>query len=293
MVQNRGIDHIVLSVGELAAARRLYQSFGFTTTPPARHPFGTANSLVQLQGNFAELLCIVEPEKIPPAQPGHFSFGEFISRYSAARQGMAMLVFQSDDARRDHAEFREVGLDTYAPLDFSRQATLPDGSAATVSFSLAFVSHPGMPEAGFFVCQQHAPEHFWQLEYQRHGNGATGIDEVVMVADAPASLAEFFAKLQGEANVQLAAGRLSVATSRGRITVLDPTDFRARFPGMAPRSRPETPHFAAYRLAVADLALTEAALLDRGVRFSADAGSIRIAPDVALGVVIEFAPAAA
>jgi catechol 2,3-dioxygenase-like lactoylglutathione lyase family enzyme len=287
----RGIDHLVLSVADLEAARRRYRSFGFTTTPRAEHPFGTANSLVQLGGNFLELLCVDAPDKIPPMIPGHFSFGAFNKRYAARRQGMSMLVLQSDDARRDQAEFAENGLQTYAPFDFSRQATLPDGSQVTVSFSLAFVTEERMPEAAFFVCQQHAPEYFWKPEYQRHANGATDVVEVVMVADDPGSFGDFFARLEGERSVSAADGALAVSTSRGRISMLTPELFAARFPDAAIAEAPATPHFAAYRVAVTDLDATEALFTERGVSFGKSPGRLRIAAPEALGVVIEFSAA--
>ena len=44
-----GIDHLVLCVRDLERARDLYRRLGFTLTPPARHPFGTGNSLVQFE----------------------------------------------------------------------------------------------------------------------------------------------------------------------------------------------------------------------------------------------------
>ena len=284
----RGIDHLVLSVADLEAARRRYRAFGFTTTPRAEHPFGTANSLVQLGGNFLELLCVDAPDKIPPMTPGHFSFGAFNKRYAERRQGMSMLVLQSDDARRDQAEFAKKGLQTYAPFDFSRPATLPDGSRVTVSFSLAFVTEERMPEAAFFVCQQHAPEHFWKPEYQRHANGATDVVEVVMVADDPDSFGDFFARLEGEGSVSAEGGALAVSTARGRITMLTPELFAARFPDAAIADAPATPHFAAYRVAVADLGATEALLTERGVSFGKSRGRLRIAASEAFGVVIEF-----
>jgi hypothetical protein len=77
----RGIDHLVLCLSDLEQARRTYQALGFTTTPPALHPFGTGNSLVQLQGNFLELLAIDEPQKIRPAAPGYFSFATFCQQF--------------------------------------------------------------------------------------------------------------------------------------------------------------------------------------------------------------------
>jgi len=284
----RGIDHLVLAVADLEAARRRYQSFGFTTTPRAEHPFGTANSLVQLGGNFLELVCVDAPRKIPPMTPGHFSFGAFNMDFAARRQGMSMLVLESDDARRDQAEFAEKGLQTYAPFDFSRQATQPDGGQVTVSFSLAFVTEERMPEAAFFVCQQHAPEYFWKPEYQRHDNGAMDVAEVVMVADDPVSFREFFARLEGEDNVSAEGGELAVSTSHGRISMLTPEWFGARFPDATIANAPETPHFAAYQIAVTDLRATEALFVERGVKFVKRRDRLQINAPEAFGVVIEF-----
>ena len=285
----RGIDHLVLCVRDLDAARQVYARLGFTTTPPAVHPFGTGNSLIQLQGNFLELLSLAEPGKIPPMAPGHFSFGAFNRDFLARRQGMSMLVFQSDDARRDQQEFAAKDLETYAPFDFSRRATLPDGSAVTVAFSLAFVTDPRMPEAAFFVCQQHAPEYFWRPDYQRHPNGAVAVREVVMVADDPASFAGLFQKLQGPESVAAAEGAVHVATTLGRVTLLDRRRFAARFPDMPVPRAPDTPHFAGYQVAVADLARTEALLRQAAMPVRREKGSLRIAPADAFGVVVEFA----
>ncbi|MFW6077427.1 MAG: VOC family protein, partial [Hyphomicrobiales bacterium] len=70
----RGIDHLVLAVADLEAARRRYGELGFTLAPPGRHPFGTANSVIQLDGVFLELLSVAEPAEIPPHEDGRFSF---------------------------------------------------------------------------------------------------------------------------------------------------------------------------------------------------------------------------
>ena len=67
---NRGIDHLVLDVRDLDSARETYSRFGFTTTPRAIHPFGTGNSLVQLQNNFLELLTVVHESKFTASAAG-------------------------------------------------------------------------------------------------------------------------------------------------------------------------------------------------------------------------------
>src|SRR5690348_9614147 len=191
----RRFDHLVLPVHDLDRARRFYASIGFTLTPMARHPFGTANSLVQLQGNFLELLVVVDPAQFPKPASGAFSFAVFNQDFLEKREGFSMLVLASKDAAADAAEFKKLGLDAYDVFNFGREATLPDGSKARVDFSLAFVTAPSMPEAAFFTCQQHAPQYFWRREYQRHANGAIRLSEVVMSAAEPSRHQSFFSRL--------------------------------------------------------------------------------------------------
>jgi catechol 2,3-dioxygenase-like lactoylglutathione lyase family enzyme len=287
MAIERPLDHLVLCVRDLDAARKSYERLGFTLTPKALHPFGTGNSLVQLHGNFLELLAVVDRRLIKRVEPGEFAFAAFNERFLAAREGMSMLVFASDDARRDQREFAASGLQTYAPFDFSRLAKLPDGTEVTVGFSLAFVTEPRMPEAAFFVCQQHAPQYFWKPDYQTHRNGALTVDEIVMVAPDPAAFAGFFAKLQPDGSIASEGGRLTVATSRGIITVLDAAGLAARFPFNPPPTL-VTAHFAAYRVHVADLAATEAVLGANDVPFRWHGAAIQVGPAETLGVTLEF-----
>ena len=225
----RGIDHLVLCANDLERARQRYRALGFTTTPPAIHPFGTGNSLVQLQGNFLELISVVEPENITPPAAGEFGFGGHIRHFLGRREGMSMLVFESQDAIADQAEFAAKGVETYAPLHFQRQAKLPSGDSVTVAFSLAFATSPDLPEAVFFTCQQHAPEYFWKPEYQTHANGARMVAEVVMAAPSPGDLAGFLGQLQTPDAVRRDGEALSVATARGTLSVLTPDGFKRRF----------------------------------------------------------------
>lgn len=285
---SRGIDHLVLPVRDLEDAKSAYERFGFTTTPKARHPFGTENVLVQLQGNFLELLGIAQPENINPPEPGAFSFAHFNQSFLDERQGMSMLVFESSDARADQAEFAAKGLTGYAPFDFSRQATLPGGEQVTVAFSLAFVTDPRMPDAAFFCCQQHAPQYFWKPAYQSHRNAAVVCSEVVMVAEEPTGFADFFESLQGRRQVDARHGQLEVATSRGGITLVTPRAFAERFPGQPPIAPGEGAVFAAYRISTRNLEATESVLRANAVAYRSVGDRLQIGPDEALGIAIEF-----
>ncbi|HUT50093.1 MAG TPA: VOC family protein [Alphaproteobacteria bacterium] len=291
MPETRGIDHIVHCVRDLDAAIARLEAFGFTLTPRALHPFGTGNALVQLQGNFIELLAIVEPEKIAGAAAGGFSFGAFCRDFLDRREGMSMLVFESRNAQIDHGDFMEAGLTTYPVFDFARKATLPDGTEAEVAFSLAFVTHDEMPQSAFFTCQQHAPEHFWKPEYQTHANGAQAIAEIVMIADRPADWRGLFEGLQGAGSVGEAAGALTVQTNRGQVTVMNDAGFAARFPGEAPPINSDGPVFAAAIVSVADMDMLRRALITSGVAVGQGADGQPFVPAAdAFGLVLGFTP---
>jgi hypothetical protein len=290
MKENRGIDHLVLCVRSLDAALAAYARLGFTMTPTAHHPWGTANRLVQLNGNFLELLTVAEPEKVPRIAPGEFTFGAYNKAFLDRREGFSGLVFASADARRDQKDFAASGLQTYPTFDFSRQAKLPSGREVTVGFSLSFVTDPRMPEVVFFVSQQHAAQHFWKPEYQRHANGALAVSEVVMLADEPTALADLFGRLQGPDAVASKPGQLSVRTARGQITVLDRPRAAERF-GAALPGGPQSPHLIGYRVAVSDVVHTRTLLDKTGVAFHTHAGALQIPPTDAFNTIIEFAAA--
>lgn len=264
-IPNRGIDHLVLAVDTLDDAAATYEKLGFTVTPRAQHPWGTANRLVQLQGGFLEILEIAEPAKITPPMPGTFSFGAYLKDYADRREGLAMLVFESSDARADRDLFAERGLPDLAPFDFERQATLPDGSSVRVAFSLAFAPPPETPEAVFFTCQQHAPEYFWKPEYQSHPNTAQGIDEVAMIAEEPARLRETLERLQTPDAVSESPEGLTCETARGRVRVLKPAAHADWYGEGAADHAPGTPHFSATRIVVSDLGRAQAILEHAGV----------------------------
>jgi catechol 2,3-dioxygenase-like lactoylglutathione lyase family enzyme len=282
----RGVDHLVLAVRDLDKSRAFYETLGFTPTPRALHPWGTSNHLVQLDGCFLEILGIADAAKIPPHARGHFSFGAHNREFLARREGLSMLVFQSHDARRDQAEFAAAGLATYAPFDFGREAKLPDGGTARVAFSLAYVTDPRVPDSAFFTCQQHAPKYFWKREYQVHANGARTIAEVVMVAPDPPAFGSFFARLQGSDSVRVIDGALVVATARGRITMMTPRAFEARFAALPPGGG--GPHLAAFRIAGADTEALAARLTQAGVPHRLADGVVQVPASAAFGVTIEF-----
>jgi len=54
----KGINHLVLASHDLEALRSAYQALGFAVKQRGGLPFGISNSVVQLQGNYLELLSV-------------------------------------------------------------------------------------------------------------------------------------------------------------------------------------------------------------------------------------------
>ena len=288
MTLKRGIDHLVLCVNDLELSAEFYRQLGFTTTPRARHPWGTDNCLIQLAGSFIELLTVSSPALISAAGPKTFSFGAFNQKFLAHREGMSMLVFESTDAEADREEFMARGLPPWDKFYFERQAKLPDGSQVPVAFSLAFATDPRMPQAAFFCCQQHAPQYFWKAEYQSHANGADNILEVIMVAESPESFAGFFCKLQEPDRVVIAESKLTIHTPRGTIRVLSPAEACERYGPLDLSNFPETPYFLGFAVQADDLDLVAGHLHKNSIPHEKSNRLIRVQSKDAFGVMIEF-----
>jgi catechol 2,3-dioxygenase-like lactoylglutathione lyase family enzyme len=283
----RGIDHLVIAVRALDGARSLYERLGFTLTPKARHPFGTENSLAQLEGCFLELLGLHDPRDIPVPKPGEFSFARFNQRYLARREGLSMLVLESADAEADALAFAKAGLQSYLPFEFGREARQPDGSTARVGFRLAFATDPDVPEAGFFACQQLAPEYFWKPDYQRHANTARTITEVVMIAEKPKEHGDFFEGFTGVSVHQTPAG-LMLKTPRGCIAVIAPGAALERWGAAIDPVAFDTPRFAAFAIGVDDLDAAENRLDEGAVAHTKRDGRLVVPADEAMGVAVAF-----
>ena len=269
----RGLDHIVHAVADLDRAAELYRTLGFTVGAENRHPWGTSNRIVQLPGCFVELLAIARPDQITAPAPQIFSFGAFNRDFLARGEGLSMLALESCDATKDADNFRAAGFGGFELLRFERAGRKADGSEVTVGFSLAFAVDPKARDAGFFVCQQHQPQNFWDPALQVHPNGVSTIAGVVLVAEAPAEHHIFLSMLAGERNLHVTSAGMTVPTPRGAIQVMTPVAFQARF-GIEPPDLSHGARLAAVRFGLRDLVAASAwqwptgiATRERGDRF--------------------------
>lgn len=281
----RGLDHLVIGVRDLDAAGAFYEKLGFTVGARNRHPWGTENRIVQFPGSFLELLTIGDASAIAPAAPRVFSFGSFMQDSLARGEGLSMLVLESSDAKADAAAFQAAGIGDFEPFFFERQARRPDGSEVRVAFSLAFAADPLAPECGFFVCQQHEPQNFWNPAFQQHANGTTALASVMIVTDSPAAHREFLSTFAGSPEVLEGNADLVLTLPRGRIDVLDPEAAQAIY-HVEPDTTPA--RFLGFCVSVPELDAVAERLEAAGVPFARGDERIVVPAQAALGCVIAF-----
>ena len=281
----RPIDHLVLAVPDLAVAMALYGRLGFTVGARNRHPWGTENAVIQLDGAFLELIALGPGFVAPPADAEAAPFALPVADAVARGGGLCLLVLGSDDADADAAAFRAAGLGQGRRLDFGRTGVAPDGARREVSFSLAFAD-TGLPEAGLFTCRHHRPENFWNPAAQRHDNGAERLDAVVLAAADPAGIARRLASVVGRlADASPHGPRLGTPT--GHLDVMAPDAAALRLGAGAVAGR-----FAGFGVVVPDLAAQRRRLIAAGVPFGEPGGVLVVSPEAAFGAALAFVPAA-
>jgi hypothetical protein len=274
----------VHAVHDLDAAGEAYARLGFTVGARNVHPWGTHNRIVQFPGVFIELLGLGEMSRIVESAPRSISFGAFTRDFLSRGEGLSMLVLEGKGAAADAAAFRAAGIGDFDVFNFEREGKRPDGSPVKVAFSLAFAQDRQAPDTGFFTCQQHFPENFWNPAFQQHANGVTGIAGVVFVAENPADHHVFLSGFSGVRDFDATSAGITIATPRGAIQVMDPAAFRLHYavepPGVSRGMR-----LAAIRFAVRDIATAKASLAAAAWEHM---GKLVVGPQRAHGATLVF-----
>lgn len=277
-----GIDHLLVGVRDLEAARRAYQHLGFTVSPRGRHiGWGTANYCVMFPDSYIELLGIVDAAQ----------FTNNLDRFLETRQGLLGVAFASDDAEAAARELADRGVETDAPKDLSRKLELPEGEVepAFKLVHLPAATTPGMPA---FICQHLTRELVWQPPWLDHGNGARALASITGVVEDPGEVALAYGRLFGADAVWADRGQVTVETGRGTLRFTTAEGLAQLYPGLPEAPSHVVPWLAGLRLTVANVNATAGYLDAAGVRYLRDGDTmLRLGADYACGVVIEFAAA--
>ncbi len=275
-----GIDHCVILVRDLDAARERIAALGFTLTPRGVHSdhMGTANHCIMLRRAYFEVLAVLKPT----------AFNERWRGRLAAREGLDAVPVASADVDAARAELVARGLALPDPIDFSRPVDLPEGPSEA-AFRIVLLAESQTPGATMFVCQHLTREVVWRPDCLDHANGAQGVRGVTAVHERPAEVAPAYEKIFGAAAVTARRDATRIDTGAGEIAFLTPAGYAERFPGVAADPAAVPPYLAALSIDVEDRAATASCLRERGVPHSVLAGgSLCVAPAEACGTLFEF-----
>lgn len=107
----KGIDHAVVVVADIEAARAAYARLGFEVQPRGFHTrLGTANHLMIFGDTYLELIGIVEPSPFNAERRAWLEKGG----------GLANVALRTDGADIAHAAWTACGLQPDPVLDFGR-----------------------------------------------------------------------------------------------------------------------------------------------------------------------------
>lgn len=277
-----GIDHALIGVENLEAARTVFEKLGFTVTPRGSHiGWGTANYCIMFAEDYIELLGIVDPSMetngLDQALADH---GE----------GLLGLALASDDPNATHRSLVEAKLEPSNLLELKRKLELPEGDVLPEFNLIRLTSSAGLSKKHLFICHHLTPELVRRPEWEQHRNGAKNISSIVVVVDDPGSLADYYRRLCGSINVTLTDNTLTVSLGAGNLVFVNDQDIDLLFPGLTiAADMPPAPYLIAMTIAVADLGETNSFLVDAGITPQKIAnGALRINPAGACGVLLEF-----
>jgi len=225
----RGIDHVIHLVRDLDAAASGYERIGFQVGSRNRHPFGTHNRVVQLDGSYIEILEVAEPEKIE-GKGSPVSFAHFHRDFLARRgEGLTGLVLSTGDASADQRAFDAAGFGGFQTFDFGRKGRMSAGKEVDLAFSLAFLREPSSEDALTFTVRHAHPENFWEAPLQRHANGMCRVAAAVFTAESPTDHQYFLQAFTGLRDIRSTSLGVSADTPRGMVRITEPEPFRREF----------------------------------------------------------------
>jgi catechol 2,3-dioxygenase-like lactoylglutathione lyase family enzyme len=277
-----GVDHCVLGVHDLEAARARYTSLGFTVTPRGRHiGWATANYCVMFPDDYIELLGIVEA--------GAYSAG--LDVILAERgEGILKLALGTGDAGRTHEFFAEGGVARDPVAELARELEAPGGTVLP-KFRLVHPQAAATPGLASFVCQHLTPDLLRRPEWCMHRNSATGIASYAVLADEPAALADGWTRIFGADAVATGGGRLTVETGAARLDFMTRDALAREFDGIE-IAAPKAGTIAAMTVAVADLTAVAGCLAEVGVACLRSDRGLVVPPEDACGAVLAFSQVA-
>lgn len=286
----RPLDHLVLPVSNLEIARDRLNALGFTVAPDAIHPFGTENCCVFFKDDsFLEPLAIAHRETCEKAAlRGNVFVGrDQVFRFRKGDNGFSAMVFGTNDAEKDHKEFRKENFSAGKMLKFMRDVDDGKGNIDKAGFKLAFTHDPRSPDSFFFTCERVNPPKIDKSELQRHKNGALGIKEVVLTESNPTDFQYVLQEVINQREVDSHSFGMDLKSGSANIAVYTPAGFEAYF-GERIKCHSRGMRLRAFVVGVKSLAKAKSVLNKSKIAFDEIAGRLVVKPEIGQGYFLAF-----
>lgn len=286
----RPLDHIVLATVDLTTVRDRLAKLGFTVAPDARHPFGTENACVFFaDGTYLEPLGVAsQGDCEKSAKAGNvFTARDQAFRFRHGPEGMEAIVFKTEDADSDDADFCEKGISAGKMLQFSRPMKLPDGSEREASFKLAFAADLRSPDFYAFTCQRINVPAADRSSLTAHANGVMGISEVVLSENNPSDFESYLQTVTRREPVEVSPAHLEFQSPNAKIDVLT-TESLERFFGRKACAHGRGLRGRAIIFSVGSLDAVTQCLISNGIEHSKIENRIVVPQMPGQGVIFAF-----
>jgi catechol 2,3-dioxygenase-like lactoylglutathione lyase family enzyme len=279
-----GIDHALVGVADLDAARDAYNRLGFTTTPRGRHVgWGTGNYTIMFEHDYVELLGVIDPTQ----------YIHGLDKFLQTGEGLLNVALATRDAEAAFRWLQQRGVEVSPPEHLQRLLET-DGGGSTLRFKNLYLPAEITPGLTTFACQHMTRDMVWRPEWLSHPNGATGISAVTVVMASLDGVKEGYARLFGEGAVtgDERRGNVNVDTGNDDLWFVTPKTFPERHYDKVLDERLPLPRLAALTLTVNDPQVTALYLSGQQIAFERETdGTVIVASQEACGVLLEFAAA--
>ena len=273
-----GIDHTLVGVRDLEAARSTWETLGFTLTPRGRHiGWGTGNYCIMLESGYIELLGVVDPSQ----------FLNNLDGFLKKREGLMALAFGTDNPAQCAEDLKESGVVFEGPKGLKRKLEMPEGEVLP-AFELLYLDREATPGLNAFITHHLTPELIRRPEWLRHANRAKRLRSVTVVVEDPVRTVIGYLPLFGPDRVQVSDAMTVVDTGAGRIRFVTPKGLRMLYDALLPLPEHDTPWVAAMKIEVTDKNRCRDFLKERHVPVEKTGKGCLVPPEVANGCIIEF-----
>ena len=277
-----GIDHALIGVSDLKAARLSYERLGFTVTPRGRHiGWGTENHTVMFENDYLELIGVADPTKQI----------HNLDKFLINGDGLLNVVLGTSDADATSSWFKQQSAQAEEAKDLQRVLKI-DEHEEILDFRYVFLPPELSPGLQTFASQHLSPDKVRRPAWLSHPNGARSISEVTVVMENLDGVSEAYSNLFGSEAVsgEERKGSITVDTGNDELWFVTPKTFPERHYDKTFNDDLPLPRLAALTLTVADPQVTALFLSGQQVNFERDSSeAVIVSSEEACGVFLVFA----